>query len=465
VGIKKWQYIEFSAILLNVSLIFPKILYFLGFIFLIPIFYIALKEHVAFKEGFLWGVIFFSIHFFGYIFLFKNEANGYLSVLIPIGLALYCALYAGLWFFFASCTVSFFEMFFAHKNTIIIVLAWSLWTYLYFAWVRYGIFWIFGEFVGYPFCSPLLPLVCDSRSLYFLGLFGKSFSLVLVILISMVLAHFLVKKKYITISIFLILFLASNFLSKTISIPCAIQQKKDTFNYSSYIGHLNPIRSQKYSYPLDAAQEIFYNMVDLFEKKPDTKIIVMPESSFLFPLNKHIDLIDIWYSNILEEKISLLIGAPYKEKGDLFNALYWIQGGKIRQVYKKTKLMVFAEYIPRFWQKNSYLRHLFFASESFFTHGKKGRIIFDLCQNIKLKPLICSDFFLGKRKEAKLLANKGFSAAVVLVNDHIFPMGYLKNLMFLYAKLESINRRKDILYVGYYFAAWISKDGSVSLIG
>ncbi|MFC1842298.1 hypothetical protein ACFLYU_01435 [Candidatus Dependentiae bacterium] len=428
-------------------------------------------------------MIFFTSHFFGFVLLFYKEANASLGIFrmcIPIILAFYCALYSGLWFFCIQKTIIFFSHInFSQKklgkhsplfSISLISMTLVFWTYLYINWIRYGVFWIFGEFVGYPFAYPLLPLMQNSASADLLIYTNKSILLFLLILFSLNVALFFVyhKKKYIAFAFMCALPFLLSFLRNIIP-------KRPVFNnpthqitspITKHTGYISPISIQSFDHPLDSAQEIYYQMVKLANKNPQVTIIFMPESSYPFCLNQNQDVIDLWCVNILDDKIDLFIGAPYKENKKLYNALYWISRGKIKKIYKKTRLMAFAEYAPRFWKKFSYFRSLFSHNGCLFSHGQDQNLVFELyngvngSKSIKLKPLICSDFFMGRRKELKKIPRWDCSCVIIAVNDAIFPMGYLRNLMFLYAKLEAMAKKRDLLYVGYYFASWISKNGT-----
>lgn len=444
-----------SSLLLNCALIFPAYASWLIFIFLVPFFYIVLTRPgvVSFGYGFFWGVAFFIVHLSGFFLLFYTQANSKWSVLVPLFVSLYFALYSGILFMGVQYTLRFIR----HTITSLFVV-WAIWTYLYFAWIRYGSLWVLGKFIGYPFCYPLLPLARCKFVVCFLSFSSKGFVLMCVIIFSLCIALFFAffKKRYLVYSaLCLFPFLYSfYFLCDSVASNKSIE----------HIGYISPIEMQKYTYPLDVAQEVLDQMITLIDQNPDVNVVVMPESSCNFCLNEHQYVIDLWYKNILDNRVNLLIGAPYKDGAKIYNSLYWIKGGVIQKVYHKTNLMAFTEYVSPFWQRIPYMKNLFLDEESFFSHGKSCLITFNICKDITVKPLICSDFFIGKRSSGKSLKKQDFSAVLIVVNDQAFPVVYLRNLMFLSACLEAINRRKDILYVGYYFAAWVGKDGFVDRI-
>ena len=101
---KKFFLILLSSILFNLSLFFTKKLFFCVFLFLIPLYYLFLekKNEISYKEGFLWGFLFWSVHFY-YLFILINEhAYGSFKFLTIIFLVFYFSLYSGLWFYLTS---------------------------------------------------------------------------------------------------------------------------------------------------------------------------------------------------------------------------------------------------------------------------------------------------------------------------------------------------------------------------
>lgn len=491
-SIYKFSLLPVSAIIFALSLIYPAQLYFLVFVFLVPIFYLAFRypDYLSFKHGFFWGLTFFVIHFFGYIFMFNNQAYGSFRLLIPVFLAAYCALYSGAWFFLVNLFVNYSHVNYFHvKNSCVnnscsrpisTFCSWVIFTYLYFSWIKYGAFWILGRFFGYPFSQPLLPLATCPDVLYFLPVLGKSALLVFIVFFSLFIALFIVcfKSKYLIFALICLgPFVVGQFLNKH-------QDCKEQNQYLDTIGYINPLKAQTLEGPMDQAQEIYYQMVELLKKNPKITTIIMPESSCQFCLNINKYVIDLWASNILGDSVDLLIGAPYQESLDgqnsvkTYNCLYHISHGNIKKVYKKTSLMPFAEYVPFFWNNFEFCKKLFFQdscpgfsdmsscgkacmSSLGFACGCDKKVCFNCGKNIVFRPLICSDFFTIKRRDIKAFSGKSSFVLLVAINDSIFPMQYLRDLMLLHAKVEAISIERDILYVGYYFACLISKCGQM----
>ena len=437
-----------SPVMVHLAFFRPQCFSIFSFLFLIPIFYLGFYKLLSFKEGFLWGVIFYFLHFYAYIHIFSDDGNCYTRLLLLAFLMFYCAIYPGLWFWLSQ-TVSNFG-----SSYIWSFIVWTFFTFLYFIWMNYGCFWIFGIFMGDPFGSPLLPLTQNNFFLSYLHFFGQNIMLLLLLLFggSTALFFILHKKKYIIFStIVLSPFFGGIFLKKSDDLSLAT-------NCIKKIGYIPPPPKNIADHPLDAAQEIYYRMSEVIKNNSQIRYIVMPESSYPFCLNCMHEIIEMWHLNALGDTISLLIGAHRKEGDSYFNSLYMIKQGKISRVYDKIGLMPFAESMPKFWNNVSYIKNLFIKKNNFFCAGSNDNYCFNL-DDIILEPYICSELFL--RKISTAISTKKSTIILLAINDSIFSSSYMKNLMFLRSKFSAMRYSQDILYVGYSFARLITKKGDI----
>src|SRR3990170_6004137 len=101
---KPLLYVSASALLLSVGYFCPFCAAPLIYFFMIPIFYIALSasEKLSFKEGVIWGAIFFGLHFYGIFYLIYEHGQGRLKALAAVVLWLNGVVHAGFWFWFAT---------------------------------------------------------------------------------------------------------------------------------------------------------------------------------------------------------------------------------------------------------------------------------------------------------------------------------------------------------------------------
>jgi len=135
---KKWLLLLLSAWLLNAAFFNPHYCSWCVFLFLIPIFYLAIinPSILSFKEGFYWGALFFSFHFYAFGQLIIERAEGRYKLGALLFLIMYCALHAGLWFWSASWLSKNFSK---YALKFCIFFFWVLITYCYFYWMQHGV--------------------------------------------------------------------------------------------------------------------------------------------------------------------------------------------------------------------------------------------------------------------------------------------------------------------------------------
>ena len=331
------------------ALIFPYYLCVGSFLFLVPLFYYGLTNKLSFTHGFLWGTTFFIFHSYASFVTIMNNENKVGPFLALLIIIIFYAIQSGLWFYF-------FQYLNKKINPIISL---TVTTWLFFVWISFGSLFFLGDFIGYPFSFPLLPLAAHPKLLFILPYAGLKGTMFLLILLSMSLTLLISRKnKYMLLlffscsSVFLIGFFVS-------------QSQRPQPPYLSQFGHIVP--HQKYTHPLDIAQDVYYKMKKMIETKPTVQYIFMPESSYNFALNKDRKVIKMWYNNALYNNKHLFIGASYKNSSHhFFNSLYWIYQGNIKQVYNKSRLMPFLEYIPWPWSQIKTIKNLFLQSNTEF---------------------------------------------------------------------------------------------------
>lgn len=423
-----------SSFLLNIAFFWPTLFSWLVFFCLVPLFYTALNSKLSFKQGLFWGLSFFCVHFFELFLLFIKKGHGLIKLGAWIFLTFNCALYAGVWFLVAG--------YFQKKLHNVV---WLVTTWLYFWWVEKGVLLFSGHLQGYCFASPLLPLVQQPQWLYFLPVFTDKGFLFLLILTNWLLVHFLVgkQKKF----LYGVLIILSPFLLGWI-----VYQQGELPGYVSTIGYVQPPENTQH--PRDCAQEITYALTNYHEQHRDKKIIVMPETTFPFALNKHTEAISMWYAHGLDPSIAIILGSHRQAHKGLFNTLFFLKECRIIYSYDKKHRMLFTEFTPNLW---AFLNNeLFLKNKTEFSLTKQTKEpSFIINNTIRFTPLICSDLFYGHTSNSN---NK--YPYICLVNDSWFTLSYMKNLMFLYARMKAIIWKTDILYVGHYYATWITKYGN-----
>ena len=441
-----------SALAFNLAFIYPHTAPWFVFFFLIPLFYLAFKERLSFGQGFTWGILFNFIHLYPYFVFFHQETNGTFRILVPLFLVLYFSCYSGLWFWLAKNISKIV------KTNTWKVTFWVLVTYFYFTWMNHGCLFITGKCMGDPFGNPLLPLAVNHWYLYFLPFFGPSLLLLFLIIFAVVIVLFFTteKKQFLVLAI-----LALTPFWLGVLLTGGSDKSNRKANYVKNFIYIPPPKKKFANHPLDSAQEIYYKMVAK-KFRPQTKCIVMPESSYRFCLNKMPDILEMWNTNGLNDSICFIIGAHRKEGDDVFNSVYFIKNGKIETWYDKTELMPFAEFVPNVWKKIPHLKNLFLDDDNHFCPGVKKDSLLYLDESITLDPCICAELFLRKNQN---IPYRKDVIMLLIVNDALFSCEYMRNLMFLLAKFRSIQLSRKILYVGHFFARLIDKDGTVAKIG
>ena len=442
---KKWLYKKLlllctSSCTLNLAFFVPQYFFWLVFLFLVPIFYLEFSNNsLSFKEGFFWGVSFNVPHYWPFIRIFWDNQFNFFSMLLILFVITYASLYAGLWFFISKKIISLFN-----KNIITMIIILSLSTYVYFLFMNYGVFFIFGQLMGDPFIIPIIPLAYSPKWLFLLSFLPKDIVVLIIILfsafISIFLVDFIVRYAILSFIFFLPFLLGRTLIKGDQAAPA----------YINSIGYICPLDYKSCEHPIDLAQEICYKMIKLLKKNPDLKLIVTPESSYRFCLNGNMPMLDMWYINALDTT-AFFVGSQRSKGAKVYNCVYLIKEGKIRSFYDKVKLMPFAEFIPKFWKNILFFRDIFLKENESFSSGditKKNN--FNMLDKT-FEPYICYDFFFGH------FSNSSNNPIILSVNDSYFQAAYMSNIMLLYAKFKSLELYRDILYVGCYNSTWINR--------
>ncbi len=410
--------ISLSAVLFSTAFIFPTYFSWLVFIFLIPLFYVALREKLSFKHGFFWGVIFFSTHGYGFLRVILDQGQGWLRFLAAPLLVAYCALWSGLWFFVAE-TAKKWKVF-----------TWIIATYAYFLFSYYALFFIFGQQQGYSMGLPLLPLAAQPQWLYWLPALKHQGLLLLLIFFQMsVVVGFLKDRRYWVAAVICFLpFAYGWFVSKP------GKPKPDFLKNIAFV----PTPEKNMNHQLDAAQEITYALQEAAGERPDANLFIMSENSYPFILDKDIE--QMW-KDVLPEGTSLLIGAHRKRDSKLFNSLFLLGERPIIKCYDKSSCFFITE--RPCWAFNT----LFLKNKKGFSSNTNKRMLLEIPNVCSFSPYICSDLFFATQAYCPDQAN---APLLVAVNDRVLgATPYLQNLLRLFSVFKSLEWQKDILYVGY----------------
>lgn len=418
-----------SAVLLNSAYLYPVYFFWGSFFYLVPLFYITYRNEkkLSFKEGFMWGLLFFSVHLWTFFILCIEQCSVLSALAIYFFLLVYFASYSAFWFLLT------------HRALIMTqqpVIAWSIATGVYiFSLETYGLCFLSVPY-GYPFASPLIPLAQYPRLLSLLPYLSRWGLLLALVLISAGIASLLVHKKR---GWALLILGAVPFLWGI--------HKKQGNDVPDYIYDCAVIVPPDIcSQPLDTAQEIAYKLAELSQQRPTTKIIFMPESAYPFVLDE--EMIQLWGQQLPKQTL-LIVGAHRKEGRKVFNSLYCIKDSRIINSYDKSFLFPLTEYLPTHYKT---WKNLFLTHKEPFTAGTCASQQ-QLTPDRLVYPVICCEIFfnpLCTRLRGKTL--------LVCVNENWF-MDYMKRLMYLRTVMIAYEYQNDIIWVSYSGGIFIHKSG------
>ena len=396
------------------------------------------KGDLGFKEGLLWGIFYFGIHFMAFVQGIIYHGQTWVRFAAPVFLVGYCALYAGIWFFCAQ------QISRLKSGSIWFILsAWIVATFLYFYWMRYYVFWVIEWGAGYCFAYPLLPLAEYVQSLYLLKFVPEEVLLLWLIFINAWIAYALIKKRA-------IYFIVLPLLSLPFWIGFFIHEPTGIPEYINKIGWIQP--PKKRDNPLETAQEITYRLQALFAKHPQLELVLLPEASFPFSLNKHNFAIDMWFDHAVPEKSTIIIGSHYNNEKKLFNSAFLILLRRIIRRYDKVNLMPYTEkFINNQW--GNILNKLFIKDSFYFNRGNNNECItFILFNDITLYPQICSDLLWKSTRV-------NHKTILWLTNDTWFFMPYMQHVLHLFARYSAVVKKSSIFYISHTRGVFISLNG------
>jgi apolipoprotein N-acyltransferase len=436
-----------SVFLLQLSLWNPVYFFWCAFIWLIPLFYGALipMGRLSWKEGFLWGSLFFTLHLVPVIIFFTQQAQGPCRYIFPLLLIMYCAMHTALWFWAATITARWWG-----DGMYVRVCSWCAWTIFFWAWVPHGLLWISGHYIGYPLVFPVLAMAQYPQLIWpvqYVGLIGL---LALQVMVAMCVTLVMLKFSWAAL-FFLVLGLGLFCAGPVVQrLPRAMPACCKKF------GYVRPPRLSEGEYPLDAAQKIYYSMRVVLESHPEITHLFMPELTYRYALNTTNYVIGMWNNNVLHDKVTLFIGACREEAGKFYNSVYMIERGAITAWYDKSRLMPFVEYMPQWYKRMPFLNKLFLHDNEFCARVDRGTM-FKVTSTCIMEPYVCAELFFGKVSCANNVSDNAYVLSIL--NDVALSKSMQKLMMF-WSVLKAVEWQRICLYVGYDNAVVIMPDGN-----
>lgn len=167
-------------------------------------------------------------------------------------------------------------------------------------------------------------------------------------------------------------------------------------------------------------------------------LALLPESTFPYNLEEYKEFLPAWCD--CHDNIDIIIGSHKQEGGKIFNCVYHIHNGEIKQVYKKKHLMPFFECIPATLSKFG-LGTVFVEKDKAFSRpgiNDNNSDIF-LIDGKRHQVFICSELY----QQAKPVAQD--ATVLFVANSSWFMMNYAKSLALLHARLFSFLNNVEML--------------------
>lgn len=394
--------VALSAMLYAVALHWPQYLNFAIFTWMIP----CLHIQPCWQAGWLWGMIFFSIHCAWLTPMISNIAY--------LALILYLANFTALWLWLKQ------QLSPKSDNRVVLFSTWIISTAIFIYLISYCSLAIFGCFEGYPFIAPQLALVdlwWFKPVLIYLGWYG---SLIAILSINIGLSLLYDTSK--TLFFIVLLFLAGACHEKIPSVS------------TDQISYLQPTWDKNLP-----AERLFYEIArkldDIAINHPQIAFVMMPEAVFPYDLYAWQKYLSAW-SSLFSSQTIIFVGAYRMEQDRIYNSLYAVQDGNIIGVYDKQHRMPCIErpvLLPG-------LHSIFASLGHAITCGAAQQ---NGWQVQEFDPWICSELFCRAKKM------KQGQTILLVCHDEWLRFNYAKKLAVRYAKMQAIMHQVKIVYVGY----------------
>jgi apolipoprotein N-acyltransferase len=438
-----WAFFGLSTILYALPFLYSAALWWLIFIFPVPLLYITCTENLSFIHGYIWGIITFALHLHAGILIVANLAGDcwWVGFLMGMVMILYQAIIPALLFWLATKITLLFVI----ESPLIRILLWTVALVVFIFWTDRYCMWIF-DMQGYPFMHPLLPLAQYSPLLQILPIFGKQLLLLLFLLVPVSIVIMIWYKNYVSV-----------LLCITTLMPwiwSAIHHPKYE-NGPSWYKRICSLPCMIRAHTTSGAVRILGNHIKkCINDYPESSIIIMPESAL--DIVDH-TVLDKLHGAYLQKPLHLIFGACSCENDNYYNSLYWIHDGTVSLRFDKKHAMLITERMAD-WMNSDWLRKIYFKDDISITRSCNERKLLQISEPIAFIPYICSELFFNEYPDdcypdIPILA---------IVNDTLLNGSYMHNLLVLLAKFKAIQWHRDIVYVSYGVSVFINKWGNSS---
>lgn len=426
-----WFLLIFFAILYAVPFLFSDSLWWLIFIFPVPLLYVTLTHNLSFIHGYLWGIVVFLLHGCAGIFIVAELAgeSWWVGFAMAIMMVMWQALMPAFLFWCASKIVHLFSI----ESPLLRISLWTTALAFFIFWTDRYCLYIFGMH-GYPFIHTLVLLAQQPALLWMLPILGKQLLTIFFLLVPA--------------SIVLVVWyknLASVLLCVAVVLPWFRSQP--FYEKSIWYKHIKSFPCMIRAHTASGAMNILtYHIKKLIADYPEVSVIVMPESA--------LDNID---HNVLHgfcTKVHLICGACCCEDENRYNSLYWIHNGTVHARFNKKYTMLLTEHVAD-WMNADWLRNIYFKDKVVVTRSCNERMPIKLSDSISFVPYICSELFFNEYPDDCFPD----TPIVAIVNDTLFIDSYMQELLLLLARFKAIQWQRSIVYVSYAYSVFIDRRG------
>lgn len=407
-------YVILSAFLYVLATMFPVTSCFAMTTFLIPLCLLKPSNHwrSRLSYGFLWGMIVFTVYFWWLFVLFYTKYGNLWCCILSLCMIIWCSSLAGLWFVFFP---------FARL--------WS--TVIFFIIISKYCFCLSGVVEGYSLCSPLVVLASYPWMLDCLYGLSDAGMLALLFAAQISCADALQAKK--------------ENCSKVIFVGCMI---------IFIVGHLSNPQLQTLQTskmitlcpwwygcgdPMFAGYRMSHDLSVVMQKYPETKLIVMPESTYCWDLQEYRSFMEIWSDSAGDAQI--LFGAHEADNsadnGTSHNVVFLLHNNTLLFRYRKQHFMPLIErsiWIER-WCNKSLIGQVVQTNATDVYDDDLVTI-----NGVMYQIFICSEFFFESKKV------KGHPV-ILLWNDSWLCLDWVKRLALLFIVYFEKKYRVPILHV------------------
>lgn len=399
--------------------------------------YIILSSIFFSSTLFFLALFTFAIQILPLLNCFIILAGNFCGFFAWILLTLFVATNVFIFYFIISKLLKFIDNAVVKKIVFIVLI------FFLIIWLDQFFLMPFGNVEGYCCFHPLVPLMYYDLPKNFVAIYGLISSTVILLFFSVIWKN----RSQLFIFTFFIFIINLSFINKK-SINC--DQLKICVA-ATIFDQFGKKSADEY------ADEISMLLKKICKANPNAKLILFPESSFPYALNKYPELV-LYFQDLLSEfKVDThLILGTHNETDKLFNSCYLINKFGVKDIYHKRHGLLFTERDTKIFNSTFFLNNIFLNNKRAFSQNKNNNIFWKIL-DLEFMPLICSEFFFQSRKP-------NYSNLILaIVNDAWYKKSWLPQLLLNCARLKSVAWQTDIIYVSHQFNLYITKNCEISI--